>query len=107
MPLDLSPIFFSKIFVYFDKKDWPAQLNLPWPEEGDVGQCFEVDKNIHIVIKPYEELEQTVNTMAHESYHAVVKLMDFIGDESPSEEMTAILVGIITGYLFKEYSLNG
>lgn len=106
MPLDLSPIFFSKIYVYFKKEDWPEYLNLQWPEEDNQGQCFEHKQDIYIAIKPSSTLEDTIDTMSHEAYHSVVKLHNFIGDDSPSEEMIARLVGIVTGYLFKEYSLN-
>lgn len=106
--LDLQPIYLSKILVCFDKEDWPEQtlsFNIEWPE-GDVdGLCWDCEQNIYIAIKNIKgrPIEQVVDTISHEAYHAVVRLNRIICDESPSEEMIARCVGIITGFIFSEY----
>ena len=107
--MDLSPIFPYKIYCCFDKKEWPVlqpDFNLIWPGEDLAGQCLETEnQTIFIVVcqDKIQSMEDAIDTMAHEAYHGALKLHNFIGDENPSEEMTAILVGKITGFLFKEY----
>lgn len=106
--LNLQPIYLSKIFVCFNKEDWPEQtptFTSPWPEDNDAGLCYEYGQDVYIAVKNVltSTPDYVVDTLSHEAYHAVVKINTIIGDLSPSEEMTARMVGIITAFLFTEY----
>ena len=107
--LDLQPIYLSKVFCCFSQEEWPEQtkdFQIEWPEPDVAdGMCFEHNNDVYIAVNNIHKQspQDVVDTLSHEAYHGVIKINNIIGDMSPSEEMVARMVGIITGFLFFEY----
>jgi len=108
--LDLGTVFWPKVFCCFSKDEWEKQKNLkkePWPMCDEyLGLCVTFN-NGHccIIVDPSKHNDQVLifDTIAHEAYHAAVRVFDGIGDKEPSEEMTALMVGRISGFVMTEY----
>jgi hypothetical protein len=108
--LNLRPAFDSAVYVVFNEAGYKA-ITAPnsqyrWVKDGCIGSqhnCRNGNQIIAIDPTQHDNFEQICDTAAHEAYHAACDIMGHVGDDEPSEEMIARLVGQITGYVIREY----
>ena len=100
----------QRIFICFTEADWnknfpdaPDWLSGPSPLRGCV--LTYSNRQICICVAPerHDDFEELVDTLAHESVHAVKSFFENLGEDEPSEEIEAHLVGSLTGWALRQY----
>lgn len=119
------PIYKCDLFIYMGKdtvsfkkksitaieKDYPGFFNM-MEDEIEVGQSLGITfyrgKTICIHINYDEPSYNAINTIAHEIYHAVYKILNYSGLDvhETSEEAFSYLTGYITEEIFKALKIK-
>lgn len=106
--IELGPLYPYKIFVCFSKTYWPEitpDFQIVWPIKDECGLCYPFHHGDLCIIADEDRstgVSDLIDTIAHEAYHAAVAVNTTIGEHTPSEEIMARLVGIITGFCTAE-----
>lgn len=79
------------------------------PENEFNGLTYYIETGVIIVVldKNFKKLdiEDKLKIIAHESYHVLKYIHEFIGEYSEAEEMNAYLIGHINKYIIQELKL--